>query len=56
MHAGTQINEPIWSFDQNSQNIRRERIDTEYARHAALRLNPPLLAITDPALWITALK
>jgi hypothetical protein len=56
VHAGTHINKSIWSFDQNSQKIRCERIDGEYARRAALPLNPPLLVITYACVVDHALK
>src|SRR5437868_8272119 len=46
MHAGTQINQSLRSFDQCRQNVGREHIDSEDARNSGLHLHPPL-AITD---------
>ena len=50
VHPGTQIDQSIRFFDQSSQDVRREHIDGEYARHAGLGLNSPWLAITDPSV------
>src|ERR1700736_3475847 len=46
MHAGTQINQSLRSFDQCRQNVGREHIDSKDARNSGLHLHPPL-AITD---------
>src|SRR3984893_18178614 len=46
MHAGTQINQSLRSFDQCRQNVGREHIDSKDARNSGLPLHPPL-AITD---------
>ena len=50
MHAGTHIDQSIRSFDQSSQNIRRQYIDGEYVRHAGCHVGSSRLAITDPCV------
>src|ERR1700757_3223058 len=46
MHAGAQINQSLWSFDQCRQNVGREHIDSEEAGNSGLHLHPSL-AITN---------
>src|SRR5215472_1454160 len=47
MHAGTHIDQSIRSFDQRSQDIRRQYVDGEDVRHARRHVSSSRLAITD---------
>ena len=46
MHAGAQINQSLWSFDQCRENVGRQHIDSEDAWNSGLHLHPSL-AIAD---------
>src|SRR5215472_7381853 len=50
MHAGTHIDQSIRSFDQRSQDIRRQYVDGEDVRHAGRHVSSSRFAITDPCV------